>query len=379
MATEMERENVVHMLYAANRRIRSTRPFDANPGHCVYFRGGDLLEISVPCDRCPHDAEGTCIMCNYGSSLPLQSKEQARVEAEHILAEYGKGIHKLLLCTNGATLDLRCVPVPILDVLLELAQKCEAEKVIIETHVETINQGVLNHIRSFVKKPVLLELGLESVDPFVQHNCYLKDIPLEKIVKAICLGKEMGFDFQLNLMLGAPFLSEAEQIKDAELSIRWALAYAEYVTLFPMNIKDYSLLRFAYEKGIYNQISHWMMVLLLDRFDGKDLGRIDLAWYGNRDIEYEDTSCATVFPRSCENCRDLLYGFYESFNDTINAEQRKNVVKETLEKGYNSCSCLKNLRKIIEGLDDEIIQDERNSRVYAKQNKLLEALREEGF
>lgn len=373
-----ERDDIISKLYAANRRIRSIRPFDANPGHCVYFRGGDLLEISVPCSRCPHDAEGTCIMCNYGSSLPLKSSVQALEEAKKILEDHGEGIHKLLLCTNGATLDPRCVPIPILEVLLKLAQTCAAERVIIETHVDTIHSEMLTFIRSIVKKPVLLELGLETTDPFVQHNCYLKDISLEKIEDAIQLGKNKGFGFQLNLMLGAPFLSASEQIRDAEESIRWSLSRAEYVTLFPMNIKDFSLLRFAYEKGLYDQISHWMMVLLLDRFDGEDLCRIDLAWYGNRDIEY-DEACETVFPQSCELCGDILYNFYEEFNDASSSERRKCVVIKTLETGERTCNCLSDLRRQISEESNNNQAICRNAQVKEKQKLLLKALQKEGL
>lgn len=371
-------EDVIRMLYAANRTIRRTRPFDADPGHCVYFRGGDLLEISVPCSRCPHDAEGTCIMCNYGSSMPLSSADQARAEAEQILHDHGKGIQKILLCTNGATLDPRCVPFPVLDVLLNLAQTCEAERVIIETHVDTIGREILEHIRSIVKKPVLLELGLESADSFVQHNCYLKDIPTEQIEKAIRLGKALGFDFQLNLMLGAPFLSRKEQLQDAEDSIRWALARAEYVTLFPMNIKDYSLLRFAYEKGIYEQISHWMMILLLDRFDGNDLCRIDLAWYGNRDIDYEGMANETVFPTSCPACKNMLYDFYERFNSGSSPEERRVIVTDTIRKGRIACTCLAGLEKELTGEARRCgltVQEDREQRVYFQQKKLLDVFR----
>lgn len=375
MKSFREHDNILSDLYKANRKIRESRPFDSQPGHCVYFRGGDLLEISVPCSRCPHDAEGKCVMCNYGLSEPVISAEQLEQEALGFIREKGQGIRKLLLCTNGATLDPRCVPRPFLDVLLSIAQKCEAEKIIIETHLDTINEEILQHIRSVVTKPVLLELGLESVDSFVQHYCYMKDIPINRMEEAIRLGKEMGFSFQLNLMLGAPFLNINEQIEDTENSIRWALDRVDYVTLFPMNIKPYTLLRFAYDSGLYKQISHWMMAVLLDRFPGDNLMRIDLAWYGNRDIDYGEPTTETIFPVSCNHCHEKLIQFYEKFNESETADARKRIVKDILTNGETLCDCYADVLSQIGQAADTPLES-RAERVFEQQIKLLHLLKD---
>ena len=313
-------------------------------------------------------------MCNYGSSEPVISAEQLEQEALGYIREKGQGIRKLLLCTNGATLDSRCVPRPFLDVLLSIAQECEAEKIIIETHLDTINKEILQHIRSIVTKPVLLELGLESVDSFVQHYCYLKDIPIDQMEKAIRLGKEMGFSFQLNLMLGAPFLNINEQIDDAENSIRWALDRVDYVTLFPMNIKPYTLLRFAYDVGLYEQISHWMMAVLLDRFLGDNLMRIDLAWYGNRDIDYGELTTETIFPVSCVHCHEKLIQFYEKFNESETADERKRIVKDIITTGKTLCGCYADVLSQIGQATNTPLKS-RAERVFEQQIILLHLLK----
>ena len=272
-------------LREANRKIRAGRSAGREPEHTTGIRNGDLLELSVPCGQCPHDAAGFCIMCNYWTPGALLPEEEILEEAAVLIPGKGKGIRKLLLSVSGSMLDRRCVAEPMLKGLLTLAENCEAERIIIETHLDTINEAVLQFIRTIVKKPVILEVGLESVDPFVQHNCYLKDVPAEQLLEAFLLGKKYNMEYQLNLMLGAPFLSRAEQLEDAELSLRWALEHAAYAALFPLTVKPHTLLNFAFRHGMYSPVTGPVTAELLRRFTPEELGRIDVLWQGNEEAD----------------------------------------------------------------------------------------------
>jgi len=268
-------------LRKANRKIRSRRPFVRGTEHTTGIRNGDLLELSVPCGQCPYDAAGCCIMCNYWTPGTLISEAQMLEEAAALISGKGKDIRRLLLSVGGSMLDRRCVSGPVLKGLLILAENCDAERIIVETHLDTISEEMLQSIRRTVKKPVILEVGLESSDAFVQHNCYLKDVHTEKFNDAILLGKKYNMEYQLNLMLGAPFLSREEQLEDAERSLRWALEHAAYAALFPLTVKPHTLLNFAFEHGLYSPVTGLMTAELLHRFTPEELGRIDLLWQGN--------------------------------------------------------------------------------------------------
>ena len=68
-------------------------------------------------------------------------------------------------------------------------------------------------------------------------------------------------------MLGAPFLSRAEQLEDAELSLRWALEHAAYAALFPLTVKPHTLLNFAFRHGMYSPVTGPVTAELLRRFN----------------------------------------------------------------------------------------------------------------
>lgn len=332
---------MIAQLLAANRKLRQARPADQLSGHCGFFRQGELLEISVPSFGCPHDAQGRCIMCNYGSAVPALSQAQVEAEFDTLLAKHGVGIRKLLLSTNGSFLDDQCVPLSVQQALLHKAQNSCTELVLIETHVDTITSEKLSMLQTILSgKTILLELGMESSNPQIQQSCYLKSVPLEAVEEALRQGVAYSFLFQLNVILGSPFLAPREQMADAEDTLRWVLGHGALAALFPMNIKPFTLLKLTYEKGFYSPISHWMVPLLLSRFSKEELARIDLAWYGNREIKYSSPDLTTVFPTDCPHCHCLLRQFDDAYAVRTDGEVRHGLVKSVLDAGTHSCQCL---------------------------------------
>lgn len=367
---------MISQLQKMNQLLRQNRPNDSLSGHCSFFLQGDLLEISVPSFRCRHDAEGSCIMCNYGHTDLMPPRKQLELECEHILSDNQGRFQKLFLCTNGSFLDDWNVPVSLQKFLIRKAQESDAPLIIIETHPDTITPQKLSMLRSFIpQKQILLELGLESSDTYVQNECYLKNIPRELLENALHLGKNAGFCFQLNVMLGAPFLTASEQFKDAENTLRWVLGHKAAAALFPMNIKPFTLLKKAYENGIYSPVSHWMVPLLLQKFSPDELGLIDLAWYGNRQIEYASSAQTTIFPADCPLCHQLLQDFYRSYVCTDDGEVRYQLVKSVLYAGGRHCDCLQETQSAL-ALP---IPENRKLRVGSLQKKLLNVCESRGF
>lgn len=280
-------------------------------------------------------------MCNYGSGAPIQSRTALESQFDAHISAVGSDLKTLILCTNGSFLDDRNVPSDIQESLMRRAQTSVASTIIIETHVDTLSAEKLRVVRQNIpSKEIILELGLESADPFVQKNCYLKEIHLAQLSAVMDYAQQAGFLFQLNVILGAPFLSVSEQMDDAERAIRWALDHHALAALFPMNIKPYTLLQYAYLKGLYTPISHWAMPLLLSRFSSGELARIDLAWFGNRQIEYDTAEITTIFPRDCPQCSQLLQDFYQSYVLTADGAERHALIDRILSVGSASCDCM---------------------------------------
>lgn len=352
----------------ANQMFRMDRPVEESCTRCEAFRQGGLLEVAVPALRCCHDAEGSCIMCNYGSGEPIQSRVALESQFDAHISAMGLELKTLILCTNGSFLDDRNVPPDIQESLVRRAQASIASTVIIETHVDTLTAEKLSMVRQNVSsKEVILEVGLESADSFVQKNCYLKEIPLGHLETVMGYARQLGFLFQLNVILGAPFLTASEQMDDAERAIRWALDHHALAVLFPMNIKPYTLLHYAYSKGLYAPISHWAMPLLLARFSPAELARIDLAWYGNRKIEYDTAGITTIFPRDCPQCKSFLQSFYQSYVLTEDGADRRALIEYVLSAGLAGCDCMEQERAAQHGASES-----RNNRVL-RLHKVLEA------
>lgn len=324
-----------------NRLFRKKRPIEDSCTHCEAFVQGGLLEVAIPAFRCRHDAEGSCIMCNYGSGVPIRSRKALESQFDAIVSAMGDKLEILILCTNGSFFDDKNVSPDVQRSLLARAQDSSASMIIIETHLDTLLPDKLQLVRDYIpSKTVILEIGLESSDPFTQKYCYLKEISLDKLTTVMKNAQKMGLMFQLNVILGAPFLSAADQMKDAERTIRWGLAHDSLIALFPMNIKPYTLLYYAYLHGIYRPISHWAMPLLLNSFSSEELGKIDLAWYGNRQSQYEEPEMCTIFPQDCPSCHQMLQNFYKAYVLTEDGIERQALVKQVLFNGMEQCTCM---------------------------------------
>lgn len=335
----MDREVILSQLYRANRILRRQRPADISCMICEFFQEEDLLEISLPSYRCCHDIEGGCIMCNYGmGSAHRPDKNAIMMQLESLLRNVKSPVRTLLLSTNGSILDQNSIDKELLFEVLEFAENSTAETIIIETHIDTLSEARFQMLRQYIpKKFIIIEVGLESSDNYVQKYCYLKELPMNKLSQALSIAQNYDIRFQLNVIMGAPFLSRREQIKDAEKSIRWSLEKGAMVTLFPMNIKPFTLLRYALEQGICHPISHWSIPLLLERFTEAELERIDLAWYGNRQIEYDDTHANTIFPTDCNKCHSFIQDFYHTYITATNGSIRRAAVAAVLSSA--NCDC----------------------------------------
>lgn len=352
-------------LIKANQEIRNNRPSDHNVNCCEFFQESDLLEIAIPTHRCIHDRQGGCIMCNFGTIDASYSDEKILFEVDKFLSSNINKFRTVLLCTNGSFLDSGNISVSLRDKLLNKINNSTVNTVIIETHVDTLSFNLLEDIKKQLpKKSIIIEVGLETINTFIQKNCYLKSISVKKLSKMIKYGEHLHIRFQLNIILGAPFISRFDRFNDTRKTIQWALDNNALVTLFPMNIKPYTLLQYAYLNELYKPISHWEVPLMLDFFDDSDLANIDIAWYGNREIEYDNHE-KTIFPTDCALCHTYLQKFYSSYTNSKDGKTRKQLVRSLLKQGKSICRCLESVNQSFVETENSI-----NNQVMASHQKL---------
>ncbi len=326
----------INFVRKINKFIRDKRPYVKNDSFCQIFQAGDLLEIAFMSKQCKNNLCGSCIMCDYGHFESTGSIQDYLDEMRDILKNTKNEIKFLLLCTNGSLLDKYQISTNLLKEILREANDCNIPNIILEVHYRDIDVTKLDLIKSIVKKPLTIEMGLETIDSKYQDAFFMKGIKLDKYENKIKLIQSYGYAVEINLMLGLPFLSAKEQIEDVKQSVMWVVEHNCVPIIFPINIKPFTLLRYIYDKGLYNPVSLWLLIALLDSFETDLLSKIVVAWYGNR-VENYSNCIPTIVPTSCEFCSENLTLFFKKFLSTDDPQKRKNFIQELINNV--NCNC----------------------------------------
>ena len=324
------------LLSKINRLIKKERPILNQETICTYYYEDNYLEISFENGQCSNDIQGTCTMCDYGVATVKKDVTLFINEMIRIYFSFSDRIDSLMLCTNGSFLDDKQIPLEFQQKIMEAANHLPCKTILIETHYNTITDSKLKLIKDTIKsKQVKIELGLETTNRIYQKCILNKNIPLEILESIVCKIQSNNFIPSINVLVGIPFLTESEQIKDVLDSINWCLKRNTEIVLFPINIKPYTLLYYLYENNMYQPISHWLLVHILSLVDKRYLPKIDISYWGNRDDSYNGKK--VVFPLMCKKCRRSVMDFYSQYLSSNNSSSRQMYIRTLLENA--NCSC----------------------------------------
>lgn len=337
----------MNIVRRANLAVRKKRPFFSEEKICDMFCTNDLLEIGFLSRRCSRDLQGSCMMCDYGAAQKTYPIHAYLDEMERILKISDPAIKILLLCTNGSFLDSRQIEPALFRAILKQAAQCEMPVIEIETHYQDVTEKKLAQIKALLpQKSIVIEMGLETVRSMYQSKIIMKDIDLDAYADTIRCIRGFGFDVDINIMVGLPFLSPKEQFDDALHTVQWCVIHGGRPILFPMNIKPYTLLMEAYHAGLYQPISQWTVLLLLDFLSIDILEQVTVAWYGNREEIYDGNGERAVFPAACPACTAAIREFYDVLSTLSSGSTRKEHLTQLLGAA-RTCRCLEEARKTI--------------------------------
>lgn len=137
--------------------------------------------------------------------------------------------------------------------------------------------------------------------------------------------------------MGAPFLTREEQIQDCIETLEFIyknMPIGTHAVLFPINIKENTMLKHWQDIGVYDQISSWEFIELLHKIPEEYLDRFTIAWWGNRENAF--TKGIIQYPTTCEKCRERLMKFYVDFYCDWNPLHRKSMIEEIW---VSRCDC----------------------------------------
>lgn len=300
------------------------------------FYDGKVLQICFYSKGCRFSKNGNCIMCDYGKSRKENLKPY---EIREIIQEVFNNLDEqpkvLLLNSLGSVLDELEMPNENILVLLDEIAKLNIDVIVFESHYSSINKNILQLIKQKLpNKQIEIELGFESCNPEYRKNYLNKIIDNDNFKEKINLIKSFNFSVEVNVIFGMPFLSTEEQIKDTVQSIIWCFQNnVDQVSLFPMNIKPYTVLYKLYETGKYSPVMHKDFIEVLKKIPAKYISKIYLCWYGNRELNYGVKK--SILPICNKNDIDKIMNFYEDFNLHIDKEYRIKLLKNfKLEEDY---------------------------------------------
>jgi len=288
--------------------------------------GRSSYQIYFPSRGCRY----ACTMCNYGFRHPVREREILQ-ELDTICNNLEDASNSIVILeSSGSFLDEKELPEELQEKIMKRIARTDLPEIQIETHYRTITKRKVERIKEIFKsKNIVFELGLESTSPEVL-KIYNKAIDLEQLLKTIWFCHENGIVISLNVMLGAPLLTIHEQIVDTVHSVKWILDNCPKdtsIVLFPLNIKDFTLVKHMYKQGRYSVVYDWAFIEVLRKIPQGELHRVYISWYGNRCNEFHGEQ-AIIKPYHCNKCENELENFYRSFVGTTDAVQKSKLIKE---------------------------------------------------
>ena len=319
--------------------------------------GGTAYQLYIPSKGC-HNA---CVFCNYGFKHPVR-REEILKKVEFICRNLPGNIETLILESSGSFLDDRELPPELQYEIMRIVAKTNVYRVQFETHYKTVTQKKLEKILQILGSHELaFEFGLETTSE-TTLAIFNKDIDVKKLFQVVNDAEKVGIETSLNVIVGAPLLTIAEQIKDVLDTVNDILTYCPKSTdivLFPINIKDYTLLKHMYNQGRYSVISHWEFIEVLEKIPREALNRVYISWWGNRTNEFHGKD-AIMHPKYCENCKEKIMSFYSSFVNATTLEAKQSLI-EDISKATCKCRLAyeeeKNSQKITEDVLDRLARE----------------------
>lgn len=329
-----------NILTEINKRVRDNKPnIDKANLYAVWIENR-TLQIFIRSQGCRFSKLGMCTMCDYGVSDRNLTLNETGIAMNYIIKKLTPEIHSIGLGALGSFFDPYEVPDENRRFILKTISRLKIKDITIETYYTTVTPEIMEETRKILMdKDLSIEMGLESVDEYVQQHCLNKIIHLPTLLDKINLVHQYGCGVILNVLFGAPFLSLEQQIQDSLKSVIWGFEHgADLITLFPVNIKPYTFLRELFQAGYYMPVSQWGFLMLLDEIPEEYLNRIAFSWYGNRESNYAEEGLEHIMPRACEKCNGKIIAFYEKFLELSSAKERKRLIQEMFAASF-SCTC----------------------------------------
>ena len=309
------------------------------------FPENSTIQLWIQTGGCTFSKTGSCTMCDYWIGKNL--KEPYKI-VEEALVPYKNKYDTLIFNTCGSPFDEKELSVYDQEKIWEVINRMGFCVVIIETHALTITEEKLKRLKQNINAILIIEMGLESSNNDVLLYCLNKQVNLRMISEKIELVHAYSMKCCVNILLGIPFLNIRDRCIDCVKSINDVLRVgADTCAVFPINIKDYTLVKQLYDNDMYNRVFGRELVWVLNQFSEKSLSKINIAWAKERKQNNQMYKGIILPPYFCEYCREEAYKLLDRYNEEYDGKMRRKIV-EDLEKATRCCEKL-----LLESMEQE--------------------------
>jgi len=309
-------------------KLREDRPNIPNTYNYTIKQYGNIIHFWFRTQGCKYtkNGYGGCLMCDYSGS--------SQASVAELISYIEKGLNKiedmpplLLINSSGSFFDDDEVPKDVRIAIYNKLSQYQNLEIILETLLETILEKKLIEIRNILKTQAIdIEFGLESMNSlYLKYAVNKKKINLNNLDSKINLIHKYKMNSVANILIGIPFLSEKEIIKSSVETIHKVFNLGiSYIVIFPINIKPYTTVHWLYENNLYENISLWSYIEVLNQIDSKYLSKIELSWYqGKKPNLIYKNGFAT--PTTCSQCNNKVVSLLDEF--AYNSKNRKDTLK----------------------------------------------------
>jgi len=266
-------------------RIRSATPLKADlqwqkPVSCIsredYLGNAKVKATSITLlpTGCEYAKVGGCTMCGEWSG----SNKGMLIPAEFHVAQFTAACSSLLsrediqwirIYQEGSFINEAEVERNAVEFILRLASNLRCiKRITIESRPEHVTLKNSKLIRSYVRLPVELEIGigLEAQDNFIRNICIGKGTKLSTYKRAVDNAHSNNIIALAYVLLKPPFLSEKEALEEAVKSVEFAFEIGfDEVYIQAASIHEWSLSELMWFKELYTLPWLWSMFDVVKR------------------------------------------------------------------------------------------------------------------
>ena len=288
--------------------INERTEFDALKGRKI-----NKFILALPSFGCEHYfSQGGCAMCGFNREIvkygfrnlhPLAITALVKIFLNYFYYETEKKkIDTMCVFMAGSFLNDIEFPLQAQKLVLHYFIQSKAQKLIIESRPEYIDlykEKLYFWSKKVGKKEIKINLGLESVNEIIRNKYIKKNLKISDYKKAIQIIKKNNFLVGTYVLLGCPFLTEREIIKETIETLKFAWDQGSDI----VNIEVYcvhpgTMWYVLYKKKCLIIPSLWLIVDFIKKID-----LISNKWHLG---EFFDWPLPTAYPMSCPKCQNKI-------------------------------------------------------------------------